>query len=534
MMLPVWYLLYERHPVWMDFILRAMLLSESSHQFWSGDFYPRWLMDVNAGLGSPVMLFQPNLSTYFAAVFEFLAPLDPHGFARVIILMSLFLAIGGAGCFLWLKESFEERHAQSGAFLYVIFPLQIPTLYSIMSPHVTLAIALFPWMLFVARKMLNEPVRYFPYYSLLQAGLALTSLWMTIIFSAVPIAYVLLFSEQRQRIKATLMITLAVALGCAVAAVYWYPLLINKEFILYEEFTKDYFRYGQNFLSIFKSPEKTEGMFFHPWIAFWVSIIPLIAAGAILKKDIFSFRKRESLFFLGVMAVAILMCFSISAFLWKLLPFLENIQFPIRFMNLAIPAAVFVAVSWLPRIKNLSAFYAAALLTAAMYFLYAGNYRYVTELNPYWSNVVAHKLIPQNAHMTVWMQKAGIVDPLNPPPRYIDVAPSQVVNGAAGITDLAQKSRVIRFKADVSTPDATVVLKRYYYPGWRSPKEIPGITVQEQGALLAVKLPRGRYEVTLKQPWFPGEKTGVLISSIALIIIMIGSGLHRYYAKRRH
>ena len=41
-----------------------------AEQFWQGDLYPRWLMDMNAGLGSPTFFFYPPIPYYFNSLFK--------------------------------------------------------------------------------------------------------------------------------------------------------------------------------------------------------------------------------------------------------------------------------------------------------------------------------------------------------------------------------------------------------------------------------------------------------------------------------
>ena len=49
--LPLWLLVATRWPQSLDFAFYALALDQFSAQVWAGDWYPRWLTDVNAGLG---------------------------------------------------------------------------------------------------------------------------------------------------------------------------------------------------------------------------------------------------------------------------------------------------------------------------------------------------------------------------------------------------------------------------------------------------------------------------------------------------
>ncbi|MEP0917778.1 hypothetical protein NC981_13175 [Leptolyngbya sp. DQ-M1] len=43
----------------MDIPFHLRWTQQFSEQLWSGDFYPRWLYNMNAGLGSPAFFFYP-------------------------------------------------------------------------------------------------------------------------------------------------------------------------------------------------------------------------------------------------------------------------------------------------------------------------------------------------------------------------------------------------------------------------------------------------------------------------------------------
>ena len=42
----------------------AVWYTQFSTQFWAGDLYPRWLMGMNEGLGSPVFYYYPPVTAY--------------------------------------------------------------------------------------------------------------------------------------------------------------------------------------------------------------------------------------------------------------------------------------------------------------------------------------------------------------------------------------------------------------------------------------------------------------------------------------
>ena len=520
--LPIVYLLSMRYPVWLDHILRSLLLSESSKQLWQGDIYPRWLLNVNDGLGSPVLLFQPIMTNYIGALLEPFAFLDPHGFGRLTFLMMCFAGIGAMGCYTWLREFFDETPSQTGALLYCVFPGVMHVYYAAMNHNAVLAVMLFPWMLFVANRMLAQPKSYSVYYAILQALLALTNLWNTLIFSAIPLLYIVVFSSARTRVFNSLVAMLSASLGIMIAAIYWYPVLANQGFIFFADFQRDNLTVSNNFLRLDQAKFTDPVQFWVVWAIFAFSTIPLLVSLWHVGKDAVTEYKKEIIFFAAVFLGAVFMTLPLSEPIWNIFGVLSNVQFPIRFLNIAFPGIVFILTCWFYKTKGMHVCFAASIFAAIFAFLYASNQGYADSWNIHWKTAVEKKLVPQNAHQTIWMRKAGYQESMIPPPRFLNVPASRTISGEADITNINQTSRTITFHANVASSSAQVALKRFYYPGWELGKNTPpAVKIEENDALLAVTLPQGEYSVKLRQPWFPGEKEGLIMSASGILLLLI-------------
>jgi hypothetical protein len=228
-MLPIFYLLLERHVVSDDHILRGLLLNEFSTQFWSGDFYPRWLSEVNSGLGSPVLLLQPIIF-YLPAVFlEPLSVWDPQGVFRLNLLFILFLLLGGISCHLWLKEHFDSSLAKKGALLFVCYPTLYPFLYvSTMLPTIFATMVL-PLVFFFCDKISAGSKSYFYALSFTLAVLMMGSSPSSAIALPMIFAYALMLS--RKNPKSFIKISFGILIALCISAYYWVPLIENSQYI---------------------------------------------------------------------------------------------------------------------------------------------------------------------------------------------------------------------------------------------------------------------------------------------------------------
>lgn len=82
-----------------------------SQQFWSGDWYPRWLFAFPANIGGPVFYFYGPLPFYALAFISALAPgLSPT--ETLTVFHGLLYGLSGLAFYIWAR-----RHASSGASL---------------------------------------------------------------------------------------------------------------------------------------------------------------------------------------------------------------------------------------------------------------------------------------------------------------------------------------------------------------------------------------------------------------------------------
>src|SRR5215813_5426145 len=82
-----------------------------SEQLWAGDVYPRWLMGMNDGLGSPVFYFYPPVPFFVTSLLRPLFRNDSHGWYQLGLTASLALIASGLCAYLWLKEMVDRNSA---------------------------------------------------------------------------------------------------------------------------------------------------------------------------------------------------------------------------------------------------------------------------------------------------------------------------------------------------------------------------------------------------------------------------------------
>jgi hypothetical protein len=97
-----------------------------AEQLWNGDLYPRWLMNMNDGLGSPAFYFYFPLPYFVASIFH--APylnLGPDGWLQLGLACAAALSLSGISCYAWLRATVGQGPAILGAMVYMLLPYHL-------------------------------------------------------------------------------------------------------------------------------------------------------------------------------------------------------------------------------------------------------------------------------------------------------------------------------------------------------------------------------------------------------------------------
>lgn len=95
-----------------------------SDQFWSGDWFPRWLIDYPQHVGGPVFYFYGPVPFFIVAAIKGVFPgLSPT--AALTVLHGLFYFASGLAFYIWAGRYTHHRYALIGACLYMSAPYHI-------------------------------------------------------------------------------------------------------------------------------------------------------------------------------------------------------------------------------------------------------------------------------------------------------------------------------------------------------------------------------------------------------------------------
>jgi len=508
---PLWGILAVKWPISSDYVFYATILKSFSVQFWASELYPRWLMDTNAGLGSPVFLFYSPLSFYLMSLFQFLAPLDPNGFGRIIIGITLALFTAGITCFRWLSKHVAIEDARKGALLYAAFPYLLLHIYGGFAVAQLWAVALFPLLLEAAYDVTRKGPRAIPKLGLAYGALCMMHLPSMLIFGAIPVLYVLAFSERANRLPYAAIAFFAALLGLCISAIYIVPAMLNKPFIATEHFLDGNLTYAKDFLDTYSLLAIVAILL--PLAGFYFEL-PKAKRAAYLTKPI--------KFWLAVLAGLFFMTLPLSKPIWDVFTPLQHLQFPFRFFFAMLPATIFIAIHWMPHVRSGRIYQILFVLGLCAAAVYSYETSFFARKSPV-ETLLTNKLLARPEYQTRWMKEAGVDFRTSVPDAYQNIKSARLASGKGNAAITMYGPRALILHAKVESQEATIVLKRFYFPGWKvSPDTSEGdlMRIGNEGALLSIKLPRGTHDVTLVLPWFAGEREGLIISLSAWMILL--------------
>jgi|GEM_PF-1250352 len=296
-----------------------------TQQFWAGELYPRWLIDMNGGLGSPIFFFQGPVSYYITSFFSLIFK-DSKGWLPLVFSSSLALIISGFTTFLWLKETTNRAVAIFGAIIYMILPYHLAVdMYWRFSLTELWSFAWLPLLLYLTIKIIQGERFSLISYSICYAALILTQLSAGLIFGLVPIGYILILTNKNGR-PAVLKLLLGTLWGIGLSAIYWYPAYQMQNNIALS--TDKIFFYTNNFL--FKVPNEILDPQLWKYLEV-ITILTAVVAGcawAIARYNYMAEYVLESYYWFVLVIISTVMCTPLGQPIWLILPPLHSISLP--------------------------------------------------------------------------------------------------------------------------------------------------------------------------------------------------------------
>jgi uncharacterized membrane protein len=303
----------------------------------AGDLYPSWSLNRNLGYGGMEMRLYPPVSHYTLAVF-YLA--TNSWFAATFLTLYFFTFIGSLGIYLWAKEYVRPTHAAFAGCVFVVLPYHLNQIYNTFLYAEYVGTSILPFVfLFAARVCRRGRISDVIGLGVSYAVLLLTHLPLAVIGSLSLGVFALFSLKRHALVKTSLKLAGSLFLGLAGSAFFIAKVLQEKQLLakttIYQE---DWIDYRLHFLiSGFQNSASGmeanvyENAIFMYELIFWCL---LLVAGSfsipVVRSSWAKFKDMRGV--ITVLLLTIILVTPLSRGLWDRLQFLQEIQFPWRWL----------------------------------------------------------------------------------------------------------------------------------------------------------------------------------------------------------
>lgn len=489
-------------------------------QWHQGIIFPRWAAMANAGCGEPRFLFYPPASWTLGAL---LSAIVPWTLAACVYIWVVLVA-AGASMFVLVRRWLGRREAIFAAVFYAVNPYHLIIVYWRSAFAELLASCLLPLLFLLVLKAAEGERRV-----VVPLSLVLAAAWLTNAPAAVMIHYsfalLVVFFAWRRRSPALLLAGAgAVGLGACLAAFYLLPAVYEQRWVNIFGALGAGLRPHDSFL--FTRTGDADHDHFN-YLVSWVAVAEIVgfvfcAAAAR------SWRVKRDEAWNGLLlwgGASTLVMLSITGLLWKILPKLQFVQFPWRWLLcLSLCLSILFA-------KGVSQWWGRGVVCVAMLLVLILAGRHFQK--PWWDH--ADDLREMQDNMTDGIGYEGVdeytpvgADPSAIQPDTRKVRVEGTAHSAIHVYYWNPESKM--FTAEMSAPDH-LALRLLRYPAWKV--DVNGRTVETRARettgqmLVPVEAGMNRVQITLIRTW--DRSVGGWIS----IVSALSLGGWAFWSRRR-
>lgn len=506
-----------------------------AEQFWQGDLYPRWLVNMNNGLGSASLFVYPPLPSY---VYALLLPVSRivhlHAFALGEYLCML---TSGVCAFFWMTTIASRRVSLISAAIYMLLPYHLAIdFYRRDALSECWALAWMPLVLYFTTQLIRKKRYATVGLALSYALLIVSHLVSVLILSVLPFLLALTIAERGRRAKAFLAVAGCLALGTIVSSAYLLPALANAK----------YFSVSMLQIPIDNSPTGnllTYGVRLltrHSGKSGFIQAISLATVDTALflalcgfvafRKAPRSCHRAQVLLWLAACPIPLFLMSGPSLGFWRALPaFASGVQFPWRLDVVLCVAALPLVAFLLTNLAALSSRSRAAVVIVVILFAvtWFSGYVQVVSVLPRDQNETATRSSIHDGWFAAWTPHGMDQDSALQAAKW-PAAQFREGNGAASVS--VWKPRHIEVLTDCAAC-GPLIIRQLYYPKWQarlasSGEPLPIGPAVPQG-LIAVQVPPGRQRVSIEMPRSLAEKIGVWLSALGIVACGLIAALDR-------
>jgi len=483
----------------------------------------RYSGNLNFGYGYPLFNFAYPGPYYVGTAFHLLN----IGFVDSVKLLFVFSVIFSAlGMFFLSRELWRNNIAAAiSAIFYVYLPYRIVDLYARGSIGESLSFVCFPFILFFLSRLLNNiSSKFYLSFSIVTyAILIITHNIMAVLFTPVLIIFIaikLLSQKEKPFLKTILFFILSYGLS----AFFWLPALLEKSNILlsktpiadrsiYFVTIKDLIfpKWGYGL------PNNPDGFSYQIGLSH-IAVV-LTAIGIVIfilwkKRELLKKLSTKFAFAFSVTTIAlILLMFSFTAPLWKIMPLLKEINYP--WTLLAVIGFIISLLSGFLWLQNKFIKYLIvilSLITVVSVTPFAKPESYFDKGDGYYLTNEATTTSSQEL-MPLWVKDF---------PTSKSEQKIEIISGNGQVSNIVFSSNKGSFALDLNTK-SLVRVNTIYYPGWEVKSDgLPtSISYNNSKGVIEFIVASGKHNVELFFSETPIRLLANIITLLSLLILLI-------------
>ena len=495
-----------------DFEFHLYSWLEVLSQWKQGIVYPRWAALAQFAYGEPRFIFYPPASWTLGAA---LSAIFPWALVPGIYIW-LVLVAAGVSMFLLARRWLDRRDATFAAVLYAVNPYHLVIVYWRSAFAELLASSLLPLLLLLLLRAEEKGRRVTVLLALLLAAAWLINAPAAVMIHYSLVLVVVVIAWQQRSPRVLLAATSAVILGAALSAFYLLPAVYEQKWVNIAEAVSAGSRPQDSFLFVHTTNAEHDA--FNRVIS-WVAVAEiLLTFAAAWAARSWGSRNRGLWYLLVVWAAACaVLMLSISSPLWSILPKLQFMQFPWRWMLcLGIPFTALTVLGvrrWTTRIA----------IYLAMLGVLAFGWQHFQA--PWWDNAADLREMQENMATGVGYEGVDEYAPVAADPSSIDKDARRVtVDGPAhAAIHVSQWNPEFKLlTAEMSAGD-NLVLRLFNYQAWRvevNGRPVQAGTREETGQMLVpVEAGTNRVQITFIRTW--DRRAGGWISLLGAALTLV-------------
>jgi len=505
----------------------------------------RWVPDMGYGFGFPLFNYYPPLPYLMGELFRVFG----FSFAMTAKLtFALAFLASGITMYFFAKEFFGQIGGVFASIFYIWAPYHSVDIYVRGAMNEAWALVWFPLIFLAAYRLIKDKkiFKWIVILALSWAALLMSHNIMVLIFTPFFSLWVILLLIREKKWMRLPQLIISGIIAFCLSAFFLIPVFVEQKYVQVDTLVSGYYEYWAHFVSVYQlfisrfwgdgpsAFSTNDGLSFQIGFAHW--IFPLLSFLAVVysllrRKKKFSFKIDvvvfSTLFLFALGWLSAFMAHARSSFIWNLFPILKFVQFPWRFLTLAIFGLSF-SVGFIPffikkNYKKVGKKVSIILVAIIVGIVLVLNWNY---FKPVRSGPLSDE---EKFSGEAWrlQQQAGIYDYL---PLTAKEAPTEqqksiadVVEGDAKIVSSAEGTNWAKFSIDAKN-DVVVRVNIFQFPTWTAKIDNENVTVyvheDERWGRMFVNVPAGVHQVSLKLQNTIARNVGNIISLFSWVSLI--------------